>query len=248
MLIALVSSYGAKTQKTAQEIAEESLQDISSTTKLLRLLIDLRLVRELDGQYEIVHDYLAKTIMAELVSTEEREARKFKDLLASRAAAYEDTHAILTLSEHLHIYAHRAKILCDDEEVRLLLASHLAGNGPVHYWLRRYPPNAVRAWVRPLTSDQDTETRLNAFRLLIALGERVPLARVADAFSDYNLRAELAAYVTKLSRRSDVPLLLRLIRSKVEEVKKASHEVLLKMLSLADAPVLEKLVLSCIID
>ena len=118
ILIALVSTFGTKAQKTLKEIIEESLMAKAEVEDVLASLVDLRLVRVVNGVYEISHDFLAKIIMTELVSLEERQAKKFKDPLASRVAAYESTKVGLASSEHLHIYKYRSNILTTDEEVR----------------------------------------------------------------------------------------------------------------------------------
>jgi hypothetical protein len=76
ILIALVSSYGTKTQKTVEEITRESLIPKDRAEAILRGLVDLRLVRLVGGMYEIAHDFLAKIVISELVSVEEREAKK----------------------------------------------------------------------------------------------------------------------------------------------------------------------------
>ena len=79
ILIALVSTFGTKAQKTLKEIIEESLMAKAEVEDVLASLVDLRLVRVVNGVYEISHDFLAKIIMTELVSLEERQAKKFKD-------------------------------------------------------------------------------------------------------------------------------------------------------------------------
>lgn len=241
VLIALVSSHGMKTQKTVEEISTETLQDRNEVEMSLRSLTDLRMVRAVKNHFEIVHDFLAKTIVAELVSTEEREAKKFKDLLASRAAAYPDTHAILTKAEHIYIYKYRNKILCTERELQLLLASYLAGNGPVRYWLRSYSEERVIAWVRSLLSEDDEETRLNACRFLIRSGEQIPLGEVAELFSDYKLKSELGEFILKLAGRDDIPFLIRLHRKKAEEVVHASEKALVRLVSLSDEEILSQL-------
>ena len=241
VLIAMVSSYGMKTQKTAEEISAEMLQDKKDVEKLLQSLIDLRIVRAIKDHFEIVHDYLAKTIITELVSSEERGVKKFKDLLASSSAAYVDTHAILTATEHIHIYKYRNKILCNEEEVKLLLISHIAGNGPIHFWLRSYSKEKVIAWVNNLLSEEGEMIRLNAYRFLIKSGEQISLHEVVEHFSDYKLKVELGEFILKLASPDDIPLLLRLHRKKAEEVVYASERALLKLVSLSKEEILNQI-------
>lgn len=238
ILISLVSSYGTKTQKTADEIATETLQEQGEVEKLLKILADLRLVRAIDGQHEIVHDFLAKTILAELVSADEREAKKYKDLLAARAAAFTDTGAALTFAEHLRIYKHRNKILCTEAEVKLLLDSRLIEGRPVHYWLRSHPRAKVIEWIRSLMSGAEekegaTEYQRNAYRLLLQAGADVPLEEVLKWFRGVRLKRELKEIVSKLSAPRDIPLLMKMTRVRRGEVTEAGAQPLIDVLTLA---------------
>lgn len=241
VLIALVSSYGKKSQKNLREISSETMHASGDVQGALHALVDLRLVRAVNDEFEIVHDFLARAIASELVSTDEREAKKFKELLASRTAAYSDTRAMLTTAEHLHLFKYRSKILCTEQEARLLFASHLSGNGPVQHWLRGLPQETVIAWAKEFSDEESTDTQLNAYRFLIKSGVRFPLDRVAAAFSDYKLKNELGRYLLEVATRSDVELLLRLHRKKAEEVSVASEELLLRFVSLEDENTLERL-------
>jgi hypothetical protein len=241
ILIVLVSSYGTKTQKSLEEISMESLLPNTDVENTLNSLIDLRLVRTVNGTYEIAHDFLARIIISELVSSEEREAKKFKNLLASRAAAYQATKADLTKSEHLHIYRFRNKILCTDDEVKLLLASYLSGNGPISYWAKRYSKSRLKSWTRHLLSDSEHEIKQTAYRFLIKLGERPQLSLLAESFSDYKEQNELSRYISDFATTDDIELLIVLNRKKAEEVVAASQTALVQLLSLSDEAVLEKM-------
>lgn len=241
VLIALVSSYGTKSQKTLEEIVAETLENRKDIEKVLRSLIDLRMVRAVNDHFEIVHDFLAKTIVAELVSATEREAKKFKDLLASRTAAYEDTRAILTQAEHIYIYKHRNRILCSDDEVRLLLASHIAGNGPIRFWLKSYSKEKIAVWARSSLSEQDDEINRNVYRFLIRLGTHISLEEIAELFSDYKLKLELGEFVLRLANPDDVNLLLKLHRKKGEEVVEASENALLNLVSFPNEELFDQL-------
>jgi hypothetical protein len=237
VLISLVSSYGTKAQKTAEEIATETLQSREQVERLLGVLADLRLVRAIDGQHEIVHDFLAKTILVELVSADEREAKKYKDLLSARAAAFADTGAALTLAEHLRVYKHRNKILCTEDETKLLLDSHLIEGRPVHYWLRLWPREKVIEWVRALMSgaaekEGSAEYQRNAYRLLLRSGANVSLEEVLKRFRGARLGRELEEVISKLSAPRDVPLLMNITRVGRGEVAEAAVQALIKLLTL----------------
>lgn len=237
VLISLVSSYGTKTQKTADEIATETLHEQRDVERLLKVLVDLRLVRAIDGHHEIVHDFLAKTILNELVSADEREAKKYKDLIAARTAAFTDTGAALTLAEHLRIYKHRNKILCTEEEVKLLLDSHLIEGRPVHYWLRSYPKEKVIEWARSLASDVDGKEgaaayERNADRLLLKVGVNLPLEELLTRFRGALHTDELKKLVSKQSSLRDISLLMKMTRSRSPEVKEVIAQPLIDLLTL----------------
>lgn len=234
VLIALVSSYGTKTQRTLWEISIDSLLSHSEVSDILNHLIDLRLVRSVDGTFEIAHDFLAKIITSELVSAEEREAKKFKELLASRTAAYETTKANLTSSEHLYIYRYRNKILLTDDEFKLLLRSYLSGNGPISYWAKRYSKIKLKNLTDQLLSERNRELQDAAFRFLIKLGYKLPLSLLAEAFSDYKEQHELSVYINKFATAGDIDLLLRLVRKKPEEVVRSSQASLTRLIKIND--------------
>jgi len=244
ILITLVSSYGTKAQKTLEEISKESLLPNAKVEEVLNLLIDLRLVRSVDGTYEVAHDFLAKMITTELVSAEEREAKKFKDLLHTRAAAYELTKAGLTRAEHLHIYRLRNKILCTDNEVKLLLESYLSGNGPVWYWARRYPKRKFIIWTQQVLSNRGYEIEDTAYRFLIRLGAPPGLSTLAEAFSDYKEQHELSRYISEYATKEDIELLVKLNRKRAEEVVHASETALVKIVKASDKAVLERMAAS----
>jgi hypothetical protein len=244
ILISLVSSYGTKAQKTLNEVSSESLIPISDVKKTMNSLIDFRLVRSVNGTYEIAHDFLAKIINSDLVSLEEREAKKFKALLASRAAAYQDTKAGLTIAEHVHIYKYRHKILCSDDEFKLLLASYLSRNGPISYWANRYPKAQLKSLTRQLLSELGHDIAQAAYRFLIKLGERPNLSELAKAFSDYKEQHELSLFIKEFATSKDIELLIELNRRRAEKVVEASQIALSYLITLDDKAVLENMVKS----
>jgi hypothetical protein len=222
ILIALVSSYGTKTQKTTEEIAAETLHRERDVEATLRLLTDLRLVRIVGGQYEIVHDFLART------------------------AAYADTRAGLTRAEHIRIYKHRNKILCTEEETRLLLNSHLVEGRPIHYWLRSYSKEKVIAWVNSLIPEEDVqeypkEYRRNAYRLLLKLGVEVPPEEVLRRFRGRRLNRELKELITSLRATRNIPMLLKMTGMRSSDVSWESARALVDMVSLEDDELLADL-------
>jgi len=234
LLIALVSSYGTKTQKTLSELGLECCLAEGKAAQILNLLVDLRLVRKISDLYEITHDFLARLISQELASAEEREAKTFKALLSSRAQAYDTTRSGLTTAEHLHIYRLRNKILCTEQEVRLLLQSHLAGNGPVKFWTARYQRATLKSWAEECAQDPRSDSRKAALRYFVKIGSPVTLSKLAEAFSDWKDQHELAHYIARFANRNDFELLLHLNRKKAEEIVRSSRLAIANLIAVSD--------------
>jgi DNA-binding Lrp family transcriptional regulator len=114
-----VRSYGVKAQKSLAEIAADTGLSNSNCEMALEKLIDLRLVRHLDALYEIAHDFLAREVAVKLIDSEEREFKRVRELLASKAASYRTTHLLLSVEELLLMFKHRQRILLSDEELGL---------------------------------------------------------------------------------------------------------------------------------
>jgi hypothetical protein len=156
-------------------------------------------------------------------------------------AAYEATHAGLTWSEHLYIYRYRNKFLCTDDEVKLLLQSHLLGNGPIWYWARKYSKANLVGWTKELLVEGGEEIQKGGYEFLIKIGEKPDLAELASVFSDYTDQDVLAKYIRKFATVKDVELLIKLNRKKAEEVVKASQAALVEIVGKRDKSVLEKM-------
>jgi hypothetical protein len=134
-LIALVSNYGTKTQKSLLQIGTEIEMSEEQMQPILIKLLELRLIRPLEIGFEITHDLLAMTILNGLMTDEEKDVRRFKYLLESKAQAFATTSSELTFSEHSHIYKFRKRIKCNDLEFTLLAKSSQQNQLPIAYWI-----------------------------------------------------------------------------------------------------------------
>lgn len=84
LLVALVRSYGSKAQRSLVEIVADTGLTTAQCEGGLEQLIHLRLVRHLyvpDDAYEVAHDFLAYRILTELTDADEREFKRFRELL-----------------------------------------------------------------------------------------------------------------------------------------------------------------------
>jgi len=103
-LVSLVRSYGVKAQKSLAEVVRDTGLAEKECEVALERLIDLRLVRHIGNLYEVAHDFLAREISAKLVDSEEQEFKRLRELLASKAATFVTTRALLTVQEMLMLF------------------------------------------------------------------------------------------------------------------------------------------------
>lgn len=167
VLIALVRSYGVKAQRSLSEIAKDAGIPEPTCESLLERLIDLRLVRHVGGDYEVAHDFLAREIASKLVDSEEREFKRFRELLATKAAAFDVTRARLTEEELLILYKHKERVLPNDEELRVLVASWAREVGPALFWLLHAAPNRLLELLRLEEADEQIEREARATLVLL---------------------------------------------------------------------------------
>ena len=171
VLVSLVRSYGVKAQKPLQEIASEVGIPQPECEVLLERLIDLRLVRHIGNQYEIAHDFLAQEISLRLVDAEEREFKRFRELLASKAAAFTTTRSLLTVEELLALFNHKERVLPSESELRLILASWATGSAPGLYWIMNAPSPAITELIR--AEEQEGELEDEDLAMLALLRRKI---------------------------------------------------------------------------
>lgn len=224
ILISLVRSYGVKAQKELVEISADTGLTEGDCDQGLEKLIDLRLVRHIPPYYEISHDFIARRIANELVDSEEREFKRFRELLTSKSAAFRTTRALLTAEEQLMLYKHRQRLLPTDEELRLILATWVHKGGPGLGWLLSAENSQILNWLRAEEADGDLEEEARASAVLLRrkLGEMPLVEKDYQAFKRYQLSAELASLMLESAETIPVKLLLVGLRHRREEVRAAS--------------------------
>ena len=246
ILISLVRSYGVKAQKELAEISADTGLTESECDQGIEKLIDLRLVRHIPPYYEISHDFIARRIATELVDSEEREFKRFRELLTSKSTAFRTTHALLTAEEQLMLYKHRQRLLPTDEELRLLLATWVREGGPGLCWLLSAEAFQILNWLRAEEADEDLEEEARASAVLLRrkLGEMPLVEKDYQAFKRYQLSVELASLMLESAETIPVKLLLVGLRHRREEVRAASIDAITTKLKADDYSCLGLLVKS----
>src|SRR5205823_4148504 len=108
---------------------------------------DYRLVRHIGDYYEISHDFIARKVLFELIDSDELTFKRFRELLASKAAAFSTTKNLLSTEELVMLYIYRDRVLPGELELRLLLASWLDQKGPALYWIMKADPSQLLLWL-----------------------------------------------------------------------------------------------------
>lgn len=229
VLVSLVRSYGVKAQRSIDDIIADTGLDGLKCEVALERLIDLRLVRHLDDYYEISHDFIAKQITSTLVDSEEREFKRFRELLTTKAAAYQTTEATLTREELLMLYKHKERIAPNEQEMRLLLSSWIQRRGPALYWLLNAEAVKLLEWLRAEESKEDIERdeKVSIVLLRRKLGESPVTDEDYLALRNYRLSAELASLILEDPLSVPDRLVANGLRHRREEVQEACLEAII---------------------
>jgi hypothetical protein len=224
VLISLVRSYGIKAQRTIDEILADTHLDRPKCETSLERLIDLRLVRHIDPYYEVSHDFIARRIVSELVDSEEKEFKRFNELLGSKSAAFQTTKSALTSEELLMLYKHRERIVPTEAELRLILSSWVLGRGPGLYWLLKAEPMKILSWLRSEEAKEslEREEKVSIVLLRKKLGETPLVSGDYSAFQEYQLSSEMASLISEDPQSVPKELLEKGLRHRREEVREAS--------------------------
>ena len=229
VLVGLVRSYGVKAQRSiANLVADTGLQAKNCEVALERL-IDLRLVRHVEPYYEVTHDFIAKRIISELADSEEREVKRCRELLATKAATYHTTRTVLAPEELLLVYKHKERVVPNEPELRLLLSSWVQGMGPALYWLLKSGETGkLLHWLRSEEGKEDLDRKERVAIVLLRrkLGESPLVDKDYAAFRHYQLSAELAFLILEQPELTPRQLLLSGLRQLRDEVINACREAI----------------------
>lgn len=232
VLVSLVRSYGVKAQRSIDEITSDTGLSMSDCEIALEKLIDLRLVRHIDTYYEISHDFIARRIASQLLDSEEREFKRFRELLTSKAATYRTTESPLMPGELLMLYKYRERVIPNELESRFLLSSWIQGTGPALYWLLNTEHAKILEWLRAEESKEDVELehKVSIVLLRSKLGEKPLIDEDYAAFRSYQLSAEMAALILEDPLSLPRKLTVYGLRHRRQEVREACKKaVVLKI-------------------
>lgn len=233
VLVTLVRSYGTKRQVTLEDIAAETARTPDRCEAALERLIDYRLVRHIGEYYEVSHDFVARKVLFELVDSDELKFKRFRELLASKAAAFSTTKNLLAIEELTVLYAYRDRILPVGPELRLLLASWLDQRGPALYWLMKADRSQMLRWVDSeiSTSADEREISVRAVLLKRKLTEQSLTPQDYSLFRGYQLAQEFAGVILETPPAVPDKVLVHALRHRRAEVRNAALQVVVFQVS-----------------
>ena len=181
-------------------------------------------MRHVENYYEITHDFVARKVIAELVGSEEKEFKRFRELLSSKAAVYRTTQNPLTEEELLMVYRHRQRVIPTAEELQFLLIAFIQGTGPTLYWLLNVPYQQIAAL---LTAEEvrqrfTLEEQANVLLLKRKINTKLFLEADFSCFRAYQRSWELARLITIESLSLPADVLTFGLRHRREEVRDAA--------------------------
>jgi len=226
VVVSLVQSYGVKAQKSLSEIASDTGLNEHDCEVSLERLIDLRLVRHIGDMFEVAHDFLAREISTKLVDSEEREFKRFRELLVTKAAAFSTTRSLLTVVELLVLFNHKERVLPSDMELRLILASWANEKAPGLFWILRATPSRVAELARAEEVEQDLDDEGRAMLVLLRrkLSDAPLRERDWRVFRRYRLGLEMAAILSTRTAECPDAVISFALRSRHRNVRTAAIE------------------------
>jgi HEAT repeat protein len=236
VLVALVRSTGVKGQRPFEELQAETGLDAERLAQVLAGLVDRRMVRHLGGgEYEIVHDHLASLVDREIVSAQERELKELQEFLELRARAYARHPVLLQPVDMARLYEVRERISPNDEQMRLLLHSCLAEQGPAWFWLRDAPKARVVSLLRDALVRPISSLRRNAASALaqVAGPDAIPDLRKMLQGGDESVQwtaAKALAQVLQQMGRDAIPDLREMLKDEDGGVQRAAAKALAQIL------------------
>ncbi|HUT18963.1 MAG TPA: HEAT repeat domain-containing protein [Anaerolineae bacterium] len=228
VLVALVRSTGVKGQRSLEELRAETKLDVEALGQLLHALVDKRMIRHLGGgQYEIIHDHLAK-LVSQAVGSAERELKEVRELLHLRARSYSAKHVPLQSADMARFYAIRDRIAPDNDETRMLLHSCLLNQGPAWFWLRDPAQERVLALLRDALSRPIASLRRAAAQTLaqVAGREAIPDLRTMLKDSSWSVRRAAAQALAQMTGREAIPDLRTMLKDSEPYVRQAAGHAL----------------------
>jgi len=237
ILVELTSISGPEGRKARTRSVEDLERDLrmsrADLTNLLHRMSRRWMVRHLGGgQYEVIHDQLAKLVDEKLIAAgTEREFRQLREHLAAAAATYANTGVPLDSAIMIRLYQYREQISTSPTEKVLLLHSCFAGRGPAWYWLKEGLPAESFSGLRKMLKEEDRSVRSMAAKALAKLvtHENIPELMEMLRDEDSGVQWIAAKALVDLNAQEAIPELMQMLRDEDSGVRRVAAESLAEL-------------------
>jgi HEAT repeat protein len=237
VLVYLTTSAGKKAQRTLTELSRATEIATKELQEILVKMVDLRMVRPVDEEFEIIHDHLGKVVDSELVNEQDRTIKFLQEQLDSFQRLYEVHRAPMSSQSFVaSLYRNRKKIAPDEQKHSLLLCTSLS-IGEAHYggccwyWLRQIPRARLLDLTIELFTHSDEEIGRAAGWLFVELAEPPDLDRIVPLLKDGNksVRETAVMVLGKIGSRDDLVRIASMLKDENESIRYAAVKALGKI-------------------
>ncbi len=247
ILVELISISGPEGRKARIRSIEDLERDLrisrADLTSLLHQMSRRWMIRRLGGgQYEIIHDHLAKLVDENLITKEkDRDLKQFREHLAATAATYASTGLLLEPVVMLRLYQYREQINPSTPEKEILLRSCLAGRGPAWYWLT----GSSKAECIPVlcSAMSRSDSRLSAVRALGHMGSRELIPKLLEMamYEYWEIRKVAADAIVCSATVENIQDLIYMLERGDKYVRTVAAEALVQLDARVAVPKLKKM-------
>ncbi|MBN1512504.1 MAG: HEAT repeat domain-containing protein, partial [Phycisphaerae bacterium] len=240
VLTVLARSTGTRGVASESRIAAEAGVENEQLAALLPALDRGRLIRRLaGGEWEVIHDVLARRIMEKWVSDQDRRFKHAREALESRARMLHEHHALLSTTELRELWLLRDRIPLDSlsRTERIVLFVSMFGSQLQDVY--SYREDAIRPWLSQFTPDLLGVPGWYWMSGLDSASIDMFWRDVAETGDPIGIRSALAC-ICLLPTREDLPLLKECLKDSELRVHGAAAEAIGKLGTREDLSLLKE--------
>jgi HEAT repeat protein len=235
VLICLTSSQGKKTRKSLSELSPGTGIGVEELKDIMKEMIDMRMARAAgEGEFEIIHDYLARVVDEELVQEEDRTVKFLQEQLEFYQQNYTAHKAPIISPPFLaNLYRNRKRIKINEEKYPLILCTCLNGEiGLGWYWLKDIERSQMLEMLKRHMSHGKEDIRKEASNGFVRLAAPEDKETILDMLTNdeegYFKQAAKEAFV-KIATPEDREKIMEMVKDKDYNVQKAAKEAFLNI-------------------
>jgi HEAT repeat protein len=239
VLISFISSAGEKIRKTLPELNKETEIDYAELSEIIEKMVDLRMIQYVsDDKFEIIHDYLGKSVYEELIREDNRAIKFLNEQLGAFYRNYMEQGAPVVSPPFLaKLYRNRRKIKIDEEVYPLIACFALMGKkGLGWYWLKDLDSKRLLEIIKDQISNEMEDIKNQAARILVRIIDSNEKNNIIEMmrYKDSKIRIAAVEALGKIAKPEDKDVVIEMLHDKDWQVWSTACRILMKMVSLED--------------